>query len=235
MKKNPNKILRLLFQFQLPFVGQPNFVSGNAFRHALSRQVNSSIGIFSTTKGLKYPRDYDDFFKIRMKYVSFPFQEHFWFCKIDNKEKITKYHYPEGITFDLINPPEDIVKEIKSKEIRFGKFRNKGAGKVRLVDSLWIELEDLDMPETVTHLELISPIFQIPLYVHSYKCRHLRYTFWNKGSWNNFDYVARGQFFRLKDGNDVRKIALKGMLKKSLWGKFGLGEFKLVEYNNGGN
>ncbi|MFX0133509.1 MAG: hypothetical protein ACFFDN_07695, partial [Candidatus Hodarchaeota archaeon] len=49
---NKNKILRLLFQFLSEYKGSPLYITGNALRHALSRQINTSFGFFTDQKRL---------------------------------------------------------------------------------------------------------------------------------------------------------------------------------------
>lgn len=62
-----HKILRLLFKFLTEYRGNPLFISGNALRHAIKRQIDTSIGSFTNTKNLYYPNSYEDFFKLRLE------------------------------------------------------------------------------------------------------------------------------------------------------------------------
>lgn len=230
-------ILRLLFKFRLnsEYIGNSKYLTGNALRHALSMQLDTSIGIFTKYNSVWYPDSYEDFFKIRLKREFL--KPHFYFIWDKYKQKRARKYFfkPSHVTFDILNPPSDIIDSIKNNPlIQFGGGRNRGYGKADLADWVWIDPYDLNYSEDATHITLISPLLYIPRFVHKYNCRWDREIFWNNGEKNVLKIVSPGQFFRLKNGKDVVRIAQKGILRKSLFGKFGYGEFFLTNWPNGG-
>ena len=231
-----NKILRLLFEFQSTLLGVPSFLSGNSFCHATSSPVYASNGVFSEILPLKHPKTYPEFFLMRKQNCILTPQHYYWFSKIEQKQKKNWYVLPPGITFDILNPPHDLIKQLKQKFIQLGPGRNRGHGIVRLVDYIWINVDDLDLPEEGSHVELYSSLFKIPKFVHEYKCRKTILTFWNNGHKSNMKVISSKQYFRLKDGINIKKVALLGILRKTIHGRHGLGEYQVVTYDkkNGG-
>jgi len=232
------KILRLLFEFETEVLGITPQVSGNAFRHAVSSQVNASYGVYSSLKSLSQPTSYLDFFTPRLqKIMPSTFQHHF-FDKYTQTPKVNDFCRVPGITFDIVNPPSDFVKYIKNRDIiQFGSGRNKGYGLSRLVDVLEINLLDLDFPTEATHASLLSPLFYIPNYFVKYNCRMKYQAIWNHQVVKRIKTIPAGQFFRLHKYKNLKKIALAGILRKNLFGQFGFSEFILQNWptKNGGN
>jgi len=233
-------ILRLLFRFQTEYSGDPRFVSGNAFRHALSRQVHTSIGIFTDIDRLNPPRTYYEFFLIRTKKCfAFPHFEKF-FDYNTNTRKYRFFFTPRFVTFDILDPPPDLIDLISSIEpIQFGGGRHCGCGAVVLHDTLYIDIDAIPMPERATHLVLISPLLHFPPCVEKYRCRRERLNLWNHGRVNHLNVIAPGQFFRIKPGQNIPKIARNGILRrvkanKALFSQFGFGEFILYDWKSGG-
>ena len=167
------KILRLLFTFDGEYMGSPQYISGNAFRHALSLQVNTSIGIFTANSKLPPPKSYSDFFLVRTKkYFLRPYFE-IWWDKVHHKQAYRCFFLPQFVTFDVINPPSNLIELIKDKELlQFGGMRNAGFGIVALQDYIEIDLEHLEYPKQASHLTLISPTVFLPSFVNLYDCRH---------------------------------------------------------------
>ncbi len=228
------EVLRLLFQFQTEYRGNPLFISGNAFRHAISRQVDASFGVFTDTKRLSLPKDYAEFFSIRIKKPFLTPNTQSFFSKTERKQKNLIFFTPSAASFDVINPPEGLIEYIKDLPvIQFGGLRNEGLGIVELMDHIFINVEDLTCPEEGTHLTLLSPLLHLPKFIHSYDCRQEYMIFWNNNSKNRIKIISPGQFFRLKDDVNIKKIALKGILRKYLFGKFGFGEFVVNHWPKG--
>jgi hypothetical protein len=231
-----NKILRLLFEFHTEYLGKIDHLSGNALRHGLSAQVNTSIGIFTELKRLFIPNSYEEFFKIRTTKIE-PFQYiHSFFDYDENQRKKIYFYRVPGVTFDILNPPDDFLDYIKDRDpIQFGGGRNRGYGYVTLYDYVWIELDGIELPSKASHITLISPLLHVPHFVHKYKCRKDRVTLFNDGKAYKYEMIPPGQFFRLKEGKDVKKIALKGIMRNGVLGKFGFHEFMVHDWQDGGN
>ncbi|NVM29078.1 MAG: hypothetical protein HWN65_09550 [Candidatus Helarchaeota archaeon] len=234
-----NQILRLLFQFQSEYSGDPRFISGNAFRHALSQQVNASIGIFTDLYQLRPPKTYYEFFLIRTKKCfAYPHFEKF-FDKNSNSTSFRFFCTPRFVTFDILAPPSDLLDTIRGLEpLQFGGCRHSGYGAVTLHDSLYIDLDKLPMPDQASHLTLISPMIHLPPFVERYNCRREQMNIWNNGHKNQVEVIAPGQFFRVKRGKDIPKLAKKGILRKikankALFSQFGFGEFMLNDWKPG--
>jgi hypothetical protein len=207
-------------------------VSGNAFRHALSEQVHASIGVFTDLTPLVVPNNYQEFFLPRMKKIMLIPNSHTWTPRHTRKVMKDYSFTVPGITFDLVNPPDDFVETVNQKGlIQFGRKRNNGYGVVQLHHHLWLDVADIPLPDVATHLKLISPVFELPNFVHAYKCRRDHVIFWNHGEKKKKNVIPQGQFFRLKEGCDIAKIARKGILRKILFGKFGFGEFILRDWS----
>jgi len=220
------KIIRLLFRFETEYGSNPQFISGNALRHALSLQVNTSIGIFTNTHLLSQPKTYEEFFSYRIKKCFLPPYFEIWYDKRNYKRAYRYFFFPIAVTFDILNPPENLIDLIREKElIQLGGNRNCGFGMVTLQDYIEIDLDQLQYPEKASHLTLLSPSIMIPPYVERYKCRHILITIWNHNKANMINVIAPGQFFRIKAGKSIPTIAKKGVMRKGLFGQFGFGEF----------
>jgi len=227
-------ILRLYFKFETEFIGS-FYVTGNAFRHAIGRKVNTSIGIFSFQKKLSTPETYDDFFQPRIFQVFNEINYHTFFCKRKKRQKQIFYSRPYGVIFDIINPDKDLLEYIKNKNLlQFGGGRNRGYGYVTLKDYIFIDLNTIEMPKEGTHISLLSPMIYIPKFVEPYNCRKDVEIFWNNSRKNAIRIIPKGQFFRIKKGKNIKKIALKGILRKCLFGAFGYGEYMVKNWKNGG-
>lgn len=235
------EILRLLFQFHSEYSGDPRFISGNALRHALSQQVNSSIGIFTDIAHLKTPLSYSDFFHIRTKkYFVFPHFEKFYDWN-SCQESYRYFFTPEYVTFDVLDAPNDLVEYIHSLEpLQFGGQRHSGYGAVKLHDSTWIDLDEIIMPAVASHISLISPIIYLPPFVEKFNCRREQLNIWNYSRNNQVEVIAPRQFFRLKPNIEIPKLALNGILRKvkankGLFSQFGFGEFIIHNWRKGDN
>ena len=234
------EILRLLFEFETEYKGDPRFIMGNALRHALSLQLDASIGIFTDTSRLSLPRTYQDYFAIRTKKCLLHPHFEFFFDRVRGQRKFRCFFTPRGVIFDVLDPPEDLIEMIKSVEpFQLGGARNYGFGAVMLRDFLSIDMDELELIERATHLTLIAPIVHVPSIVEKYRCRQENILLWNNGKSNSVYAVAAGQFFRLKPGVDVQKIAREGILRrekahKRLLGQFGFGEFILHDWKKQG-
>ncbi len=232
-------ILRVLFKFETEYAGSPLFVSGNALRHALSRQVNTSVGIFTNTSSLQFPSSYEEFFLPRKtKCFLYPFYEKWW-NKITHHAAVRCFFTPRFVTFDLITPPQDlsnIIEHIQHCElIQLGGRRNCGFGRVTLQDYIEIELHSLPLPDHASHLTLISPMIYLPSFLERYNCRHKLVKIWNHNRVNPVNAIAPGQFFRIKSNKNIRKIALRGILRKCLFGQFGFGEYVVHDWTSNKN
>lgn len=235
------ELLRLLFKFHSEYSGDTRFVSGNAFRHALSAQVNTSIGIFTDIDRLNPPQTYNEFFIIRTKKCfSFPHFEKFY----DWSNQSSSYRYfftPQYVTFDILEPPPNLLEIIGSLEpFQFGGQRHSGYGAVTLHDSVYIDVDKIPMLINASHLTLISPVVYLPPYVENFDCRREQYNIWNHGRKNQVEIIAPGQFFRIKPGTDLPLIAKRGILRKlksnkALFSQFGFGEFMLNNWTKGGS
>ena len=230
-----NNILRLLFEFETPYVGYPLYITGNALRHALGTQINTSMGKFVEFDTLYMPNTYEEFFSLRTKehlLTPYFFQS---FSKYEHRKKMQEIYEPFAVTFDIFTDnPNNILDIIEKKELlQFGGWRNKAFGVVHLIDSLEINLEDLELPSKATHITLISPIIHFPNFVEKYDCRRTIEFFWNNGRKNPLTVIALGQFFRIKPGKAIEKIAVKGIQRKFLFGKFGYGEFQVNNWPKG--
>jgi len=236
-----DKILRLLFRFHNEYKGDPRFIMGNALRHALSLQLDTSIGIFTDQKRFLVPQSYQDFFKIRIN-PSF-LHPHFelFLEKIHGHRKFRCFFTPEFVTFDILNPPENLLDVIHSLEpIQLGGARNCGFGAATLHDSLTIDIAKLKFVEDASHFTLIAPMVHMPSMVHKYPWRYETINLWNNGKSNAVQAVAPGQFFRLKSELNIQKIAREGILRKEkshkrLLGQFGFGEFILNNWQKRDN
>ena len=227
------KILRVLFKFESEYAGPPLYIPGNSLRHALSLQINTSVGIFTTFSRLISPSTYSDFFYIRQKRCFLlPFFE-LWWDKIQQKRSYRCFFLPEFVTFDILDPPENLLELIKAKDlIQFGRNRNAGFGIVTLQDYLEIDLDALEFPTKASHLTLLSPALHLPPFVELYVCRHKQVQLRNHNKVNFVDAIAPGQFFRIKPGKDVPTIAKRGILRKGPLGHFGFGEFIVHDWKN---
>jgi len=231
-----NKVLRLLFEFQTEYLGEPSYITGNAFRHCISNQINVSFGMFTDEKSLKSPKTYNEFFYIRTKKCPIFRHVHKWYSKIEKKAKTREFFTVPGITFDIINPPNDFLKFVRERDIvQVGGGRNNGYGLMRLVDYIEISISDLELPDIASHVTLISPMLEIPNYLEPYKCRWDTLKIWNHGKSNLMKIVPPRQFFRIKKEQNVERIALKGILRAGALSQFGLNEFKVHDWTNGGN
>jgi len=221
-----SKIVRLLFRFETEYGGDPRFISGNAFRHAISMQVNTSFGIFTNKLLLNPPKTYQEFFSFRTpKYFLHPYFE-LWYDKRLQKRAYRYFFLPEAVTFDILNPPENFIEYIKEKElIQLGRNRNCGFGIIDLQDYIEIAIDQLELPDQASHLTLISPALIFPSYVYHYNCRYIGLEIWNHNKRNIIQAIAPGQFFRIKGEKSIPNIAQRGILRKGLLGQFGLGEF----------
>ncbi|NVM53920.1 MAG: hypothetical protein HWN66_09475 [Candidatus Helarchaeota archaeon] len=228
-----SKIIRILFKFESEYAGSPQYISGNALRHALSLQVNSSIGIFTAKGKLTKSQSYNDFFLLRTrKYFLRPYFE-IWWDKIQQKKAYRCFFLPQFVTFDIINPPENFIKIIKNIELlQLGGMRNVGFGIVSLQDHIEINLDELDYPKKASHLTLISPAIYLPSFVELYDCRHKQVEIWNHNNVNVVNVIAPGQFFRIRNGKNIQSIAKKGILRKAALGKLGLGEYIVHDWKN---
>jgi len=223
-----NKVLRLLFRFSSEYKGSPLFISGNSLRHAISRQINVSFGSFIEKGYLISPETYDDFFGIRTEKPFLTPHTQLFFSKCEKKKKNLIFFMPSGVTFDVINPSEDLITYIKNLEIiQLGGLRNEGFGIVELIDHVFIDLNDIELPSDGTHITLLSPILYVPKFLESYQCRQENIIFWNNGKKNRLKAISAGQFFRIKKNRTIKKIALIGILRKVLFGQFGFGEFQI--------
>ncbi len=227
------KILRLLFKFESEYVGSPQYIPGNSLRHALSIQLNTSIGIFTSDAFLSQPRTYYEFFLLRTKKCFLRPNFEVWWDKIHFRRAIRCFFLPLFVSFDLIQPPPNVIDCIQSKElIQFGGKRNTGCGIVTLQDHLEIDLNDFLLPEKASHLILISPSLYLPPFVEGYHCRHKEVQLWNHNQANTVNTVSPGQFFRIKPEKAIPKIARRGILRKMPLGQFGFGEFIVHNWRN---
>ncbi|MFX0133510.1 MAG: hypothetical protein ACFFDN_07700, partial [Candidatus Hodarchaeota archaeon] len=164
-----------------------------------------------------------------------PHTQHF-FSRTQSRRKTIIYFTPSAVAFDIINAPEDLVTHIENQEIiQFGGLRNEGFGVVKLIDHIEIDLNDIELPTEATHLTLLSPILYLPKFVEPYDCRHEHLLLWNNGKKNRVKVISAGQFFRLKKNKSIEKIALKGILRKFLFGQFGFGEYILNNWSKEGD
>jgi hypothetical protein len=236
-----NTILRLLFRFHTEYRGDPRFIMGNALRHALSLQLDTSIGIFTDSQKLSQPKTYQDFFSIRTKKHFSPIYFELFFDKIQKKRKFRCFFTPSFVTFDCVAPPSDLIEKIQSLELlQLGGARNCGFGAVTLHDSVFIDVDELQFIEEASHLTLVSPMVHMPSIIEKYKWRYEDFILWNNNKSNPIHAVAPGQFFRLKMGLAVEKIAKEGILRRErahrrLLGQFGFGEFILNNWKKEGN
>ncbi|MBD3227996.1 MAG: hypothetical protein GF329_07385 [Candidatus Lokiarchaeota archaeon] len=234
-KKSSNKILRILFEFRSEYIGCSKYITGNALRYALSMPISTSIGIFTDYHQVWVPDSYQNFFKIRKKKSFLKPYFYFIWDKYTQKRVRKCFYTPNSVTFDLTNPPEDIIDQIQNLSlIQFGGGRNLGYGTTELIHWVWIDPNFFEYPEDATHITLLSPILYIPSFVHKYACRKEYEIFWNHGKKNKLHIIPPGQFFRIKSGKDIKKISQKGLLKKALLGQFGYGEFFLANWPKGG-
>ena len=126
------------------------------------------------------------------------------------------------------DPPDEFLKYLKNFEFfQFGGLRNEGFGVCRLIDHVKINVNDLKLPKKATHLTLISPVKYLPKYIEPYNCREEHIQLWSNNKLSNVKLFSAGQFFRLNNRRTIEKIALDGILRKNLLGKFGFGEFVL--------
>ena len=225
--------MRLLFKFETEYSGSALHIPGNALRHALSLQVNTSVGIFTNTPHLNLPKTYQDFFLFRTKKCFLHPYFELWYDKRHSKRAYRYFFLPEFVSFDLLDPPENLIEIIEKREvIQLGGNRNCGFGVVTLQNYLEIEVEQLQFPEQASHLTLLSPSLVIPPFVERYFCRHMEIEMWNHNKNNLLKVIAPGQFFRIKPGRSIPAIARKGLLRKTLFGQFGFGEFTVHNWKN---
>jgi len=182
---------------------------------------------------LQLPNSYTEFFSIRTnKCFLHPYFERWW-NKVSHRAAFRCFFTPAYVTFDLTAPPEDIIEHIQNCElIQLGGHRNWGFGIVTLQDYLEIDLLSLEFPEKASHLTLISPLIYLPSFLEWYNCRHKLVKIWNHNRANLVNTIAPGQFFRIKSGKNIRKIALRGVLRKALFGQFGFGEYVVHDWTN---
>ena len=220
------KIIRLLFCFESEFAGDSRYISGNALRHALSMQINTSNGSFTTISKLNVPTTHHEFFLPRMqKCFLYPHIEFFWDMR-SRQRKYRCFFFPAYVTFDVIDPPDNLIEDIESRDlIQLGGQRNCGFGIISLKCHIEIDLDKLRLPRDGTHLVLLSPLVYFPRFVEKYNCRHEFIQLWNHNRLNNVRVISEGQFFRIKKGCNSETIARRGILRRSLFGKFGFGEF----------
>ena len=231
-----NRVKRLLFKFHTEYKGYPLYVSANALRHALGMKLNCSIGMFTNASRLYYPNSYTEFFRPRTEHIFLKPFSHTFFSKYENQRKIIYFYRPFAITFDILNYPDDVIDYIRQKPLlQIGSGRSKGYGSISLHDWVEIDLKDVELPSKATHLVLLSPLLKIPNFVEKYNCRYNYEIIWNNGKKNKLKIVPPGQFFRLKKGKNLQKIALKGILRKTLFGGFGFGEFQLYDWSKENN
>ncbi|MHA1271769.1 MAG: hypothetical protein ACTSPY_18425 [Candidatus Helarchaeota archaeon] len=232
------KIMRIFFEFNAPYSGYPLYISGNALRHALSSPFSVSFGKF-IDKIPEIPSNltYKNFFASRINnQFLFP-------CKIVRRSRFGKtetfmYYLPRFVTFDIIDENENdfkkILKKIKNKNLlQLGGHRNLGFGFVSFMKSYIFNLDDIldDIKELkATHAILLSPLVGIPNFFEEYKCRMDKEIFWNNGRKRTVNTIPPGQFFRLKSSVDIKSVAKSGILRDSPMGKFGFGEFYLVDW-----
>ena len=152
----------------------------------------------------------------------------------DQRQQKRAYRYfflPEAVSFDILNPPENFIEDIKETElIQLGRSRNSGFGIVALQDYIEIDVDQLEWPDQASHLTLISPTVTIPSFVARYDCRYTEMQIWNYNKLNAVKVIAPGQFFRIKAGKSIPSIARRGMMRKGLLGQFGLGEFVVHDW-----
>ncbi len=227
------KLLRLLFGFESEYVGSPQYIPGNSLRHALSVQLNTSVGIFTSDASLSLPRTYYEFFLQRTKKCFLRPNFEVWWDKIHFQRAVRCFFLPSFVSFDVIQPPPNVVDCIQSKEIiQLGGNRNTGCGIVTLQDHLEIDLDTFVFPEKASHLVLISPTIYLPPFVEIYYCRHKQVQLWNHNKANMVNTIAPGQFFRIKPAKVISKIAKQGIVRKTPLGQFGFGEFIVQDWRN---
>jgi len=78
-----------------------------------------------------------------------------------------------------------------------------------------------------------TPLLNIPPFFEAYSCRWDYEVLWNNGHKQRLDIIPLGQFFRLKTGFEIQKIAMGGIKKCSFLKSLGYGEFILKNWNNG--
>ncbi len=237
------RILRLLFKFQTPYKGDIRFITGNAIRHALSPwdgKLDCSIGKFTDTRRLIMPKTYEPFFQRRTEVYLPPHNFETFYNKMKGKDDYRYFSTPECVTFDLIDPPNDLLESLEVREfLQFGGGRNAGFGAAVLHDSLWIDVDQLNLPMNATHLTLIAPILYLPGIIKKYSCRREWLVVWNHGKSNHLRVFGAGQFFRLKEGLDIPRLAREGILRrerrnhKRILSHFGFGEFVLNNFGKG--
>ena len=227
------KLLRVLFKFESEYVGSPQYIPGNSVRHALSLQLNTSLGIFTNSSTLVQPQTYYEFFILRTKKCFLRPYFELWWDKVHYRRSYRCFFLPQFVTFDVITPPENLIDHIRNLElIQFGGHRNTGCGIVTLQDYLEIDLDTLVLPDKASHLILLSPSLYLPPFVETYHCRHKQVKLWNHNKVNVVNAIAPGQFFRIKPEKQISKIAKKGILRKLALGQFGFGEFILHNWRN---
>lgn len=225
--------MRLLFKFESEYAGSPLYIPGNSLRHALSAQLNSSVGIFTTFAHLIPPSSYSDFFYMRQHRCFLQPYFELWWDTILQKRSYRCFFLPEFVSFDIIDPPENLVELIQMKElIQFGGNRNVGFGMVALQDYIVIDVDALEFPTKASHLTFLSPVLYLPSFVELYNCRHKQVQLWNHNKVNVVDAIAPGQFFRIKPNKDISTLARRGILRKGSLGHFGFGEFIVHNWRN---
>jgi len=227
------KILRLLFGFESEYIGSPQYIPGNSLRHALSLQLNTSVGIFTSDASLSLPRTYYEFFLLRTKKCFLRPNFEVWWDKIHFRRAVRCFFLPPFVSFDVIQPPPNVIDCIQSKElIQLGGNRNTGCGIVTLQDYLEIDLDAFTLPEKASHIILISSTLYLPPFVEGYHCRHKPVQLWNHNQVNMVNTIAPGQFFRIKPAKVIPKIAKQGIVRKTPLGQFGFGEFIVQDWRN---
>ncbi len=222
-----------MFKFESEYAGSPLYIPGNSLRHALSVQLNTSVGIFTTYSRLVLPSSYSDFFYIRQKRCFLQPYFELWWDKIQHKQSYRCFFLPEFVSFDIIDPPENLLELIQTKDlIQFGGNRNAGFGMVALQDYIEIDVDGFQFPTKASHLTLLSPALHLPPFVDLYAYRHKQVQLWNHNTVNVVDAIAPGQFFRIKPDKDIPTIAKRGILRKGSLGHFGFGEFIVHDWRN---
>ncbi|MHA1250160.1 MAG: hypothetical protein ACTSRP_09250 [Candidatus Helarchaeota archaeon] len=227
------KILRLLFEFHSEYTGYI-YISGNAFRHALSKPIYTSIGIFTDVSKLIQPSTYDEFFQLRYNrsflkpifYHSYPYRSYI------GKKLLKIFYMPKYATFDVI-APFNLINYLEKSFLQLGGNRNYGHGIITLKDYIEIDISKLTMPTSATHAILVSPMIAttFPTFFEKYKYRIDKEILWDHGNKRQIDIIPPLQFFRLTPGSNIKRVAESGILRLNKFGHLGYGEFYLKEWN----
>ncbi len=239
-----SRILRLLFEFQTPYSGDIRFITGNAIRHALSAfdgDIDCSVGKLTDLPYLTEPKSYHEFFRFRTRKYLPPFNMERYFDKYRNRIGVRVFYTPRFVTFDVLDPSEGFLSFLQKKKLlQLGGRRNSGFGVVALKEFVWIDLEDINLPDRATHLTLLAPMVFLPGIVEKYECRQEQLRIWNHSTKNNILVFSPGQFYRLKPKTNISKVAMEGITRRlrkghtRLLNQFGFGEYILNDFHNGG-